>query len=42
MIEHLNNPALLEVPPEKVYYDPKVEYHEPKVTKAPQGQSVSA
>ena len=40
--DHFENPALLEVPPEKVYYDPKVEYHEPKVAKAAQGQSVSA
>ena len=31
MSSHLNNPELLEVPPEAVRYDPKVEYHEPKV-----------
>lgn len=30
MSAHLNNPALLETPPESVRYDPKVEYHEPK------------
>ena len=28
---HLNNPELLEAPPETVRYDPKVEYHEPKI-----------
>ncbi len=31
MSSHLNNPELLEVPPEAVRYDPKVEYHEPKI-----------
>ena len=30
MREGLSNPALLEVPPETVKYDPGVEYHEPK------------
>jgi len=40
----LNNPALLEVPPETVRYDPGMEYHEPKVNaeKAVEGQAVSA
>lgn len=31
MSYHLNNPELLEAPPEAVRYDPKVEYHEPKI-----------
>ena len=31
MSSHLNNPELLEVPPEAVRFDPKVEYHEPKI-----------
>lgn len=31
MSSHLNNPELLEAPPEAVRYDPKVEYHEPKI-----------
>ncbi len=40
----LSHPELLEVPPETVRYDPKMEYHEPKVNaqKAVEGQSVSA
>ena len=33
MNELLNNPSLLETPPEKVFYDPKAEYHVPKVGK---------
>ena len=35
MSAHLNNPELLEVPPETVRYDPKVEYHEPKPCQRP-------
>ena len=31
MLSCLNNPSLLEQPPETVKYDPKAEYHEPKV-----------
>ena len=40
----LNNPELLEVPPETVRFEPGVEYHEPKVNaeKAVEGQTVSA
>ena len=40
----LNNPALLEVPPETVRYDSGMEYHEPKVDaeKAVEDQKVSA
>ena len=42
MIQHLNDPSLLEAPPEKVFFDPKVEYHQPKAEKPAQGKSVSA
>jgi len=40
----LNNPELLEVPPESVRFDPGVEYHEPKVNEAKPvaGETVSA
>ena len=40
----LNNPALLEVPPETVRYDAGMEYHEPKVNaeKPVEGPAVSA
>lgn len=40
----MNHPELLETPPESVRYEPKVEYHEPKVqaAKAAESQSVSA
>lgn len=31
MSAHLNHPELLEQPPETVRYDPKAEYHEPKI-----------
>jgi len=31
MVRYFNDPSLLEVPPEKVLFDPKCEYHEPKV-----------
>ena len=31
VINCLNHPELLEVPPEKVRFDPGVEYHEPKI-----------
>ena len=30
----MDNPALLETPPESVRFDQKVEYHVPKVAKA--------
>lgn len=33
MIRHLENPELLEVPPESVRFDEKVEFHVPKVKK---------
>jgi hypothetical protein len=32
MVKHMEDPALLEVPPETVKFDQKVEYHVPKVT----------
>ena len=32
--KYMANPELLEVPPEKVYYDPGMEYHVPKIRKA--------
>lgn len=40
----MNHPELLEVPPESVRYDPKVEYHVPKVseTQTAQGETVNA
>ncbi len=31
MVRYFNDPELLEVPPEKVLFDPKCEYHVPKV-----------
>lgn len=40
----MNHPELLEVPPESVRYDPKVEYHVPKAgqAKAEKGETVGA
>ena len=32
--KYFNNPELLEVPPEEVFYDEKTEYHVPKIKKA--------
>ena len=34
MTKYMDNPALLETPPESVRFDQKVEYHVPKVAKA--------
>ena len=31
--KYFNNPELLEVPPEEVFYDEKTEYHVPKIKK---------
>ena len=43
MNKHLAHPELLEVPPETVRYDGKVEYHQPKVkTEQKQEKAVSA
>ncbi|MBR2718746.1 MAG: 2-oxo acid dehydrogenase subunit E2 [Clostridia bacterium] len=44
MSKHLNNPELLELPPETVRFDDGLEYHVPKVNaeKPVEGESVSA
>lgn len=46
MLSCLNDPSLLETPPEHVKYDPKAEYHEPKpgtqTMDAPAGRPVTA
>lgn len=44
MSKHMNHPELLEIPPETVRFDPKVAYHEPKVSeeKATAGETVPA
>ena len=44
MSKHLNNPELLELPPETVRFDEGLEYHVPKVNaeKPVEGESVSA
>lgn len=41
MNNYLNHPELLEVPPESVRFDPKCEYHVPKVKKAEAAQAAS-
>jgi len=38
----MSHPELLEVPPETVKYDPKVEYHEPKPVKEDKAAQASA
>ena len=42
MREGMSHPELLEVPPETVKYDPKVEYHEPKPVKEDKAAQASA
>ena len=39
VVRCLSHPELLEVPPESVRYDPKVEYHVPKVGEQPAGKA---
>ena len=36
LLHFIANPEELEVPPEKVFYDEGVEYHEPKISKKPE------
>ena len=42
MVRYLSDPSLLEVPPEKVLYDEKCEYHVPKVGETAAGKQADA